>query len=298
MLTGIHFLLTYSCTGECEHCFLFSSPWAAGTFTREQVERVLDQAAALGTVDMAYFEGGEPFLYYPLMLEGIRLARERGLKTGVVTNAYFATSAEDAALWLRPLKDLGIADLSLSDDAFHFEGPDNCAKRAFAAATELGIPVGTICIEKPRVEMVADGREKGAPVVSGGVMFRGRAAEKLTEGLPRRPWREFTECPHEDLRNPGRVHVDAYGHVHLCQGLVMGNVWRTPLGKLVATYNPNTHPIAGPLLRGGPARLAEEHQVPHEEGYVDACHLCYSVRKALIDRFPEYLAPRQVYGLE
>jgi len=298
MLTGIHFLLTYSCTGECDHCFLFGSPWAAGTFTREQVERVLDQAAALGTVEMAYFEGGEPFLYYPLMLEGIRLARARGFNTSVVTNAYFATSADDAALWLSPLKDLGIADLSLSDDAFHFGDADNCAKHALGAANALGIPVGTICIEKPRVEMAADGRKKGAPVVSGDVMFRGRAAEKLTEGLPRRPWREFTKCPHEDLRNPGRVHVDAYGYVHLCQGLIMGNLWDTPLSELIGAYDPDAHPIAGPLLRGGPARLAEEHEAPREEGYVDACHFCYSVRKALIDRFPEYLAPRQVYGLE
>jgi hypothetical protein len=298
MLTGIHFLLTYTCTSECDHCFLFGSPRAPGTFTRAQVEQVLDQASQLGTVDMVYFEGGEPFLFYPLMLEGIRLARERGFKAGIVTNAYFATTAEDAVLWLRPLRDLGIADLSLSDDAFHFGDTDNCAKRALAAAEELGIPVGTICIEEPRVEMPADGREKGAPVVSGDVMFRGRAAEKLTVGLPRRPWREFTECPHEDFRNPGRVHVDAYGHVHLCQGLSIGNLWETPLPALVASYNPDAHPIVGPLLRGGPARLAEEYGIPHEDGYVDVCHFCYSARKALVDRFPNLLAPRQVYGLD
>ena len=33
MLTGIHFLLTYSCTSECDHCFLYCSPNAKGTFT-------------------------------------------------------------------------------------------------------------------------------------------------------------------------------------------------------------------------------------------------------------------------
>jgi MoaA/NifB/PqqE/SkfB family radical SAM enzyme len=298
MITGIHLLLTYTCTGECDHCFLFGSPWATGTFTLEQVARVLDQSSKLGTVEMVYFEGGEPFLYYPLMLEGIRMARERGFQTGVVTNAYFATTTEDATLWLKSLRELGISDLSLSDDAFHFDEPDNCAKRALAAANALGIPVGTICIEEPRLEMSSDAREKGAPVVGGGVLFKGRAAERLTEGFPRRSWREFTECPHEDLRNPGRVHVDAYGHVHLCQGLSMGNLWELPLPELVASYNPDSHPIAGPLLRGGPARLAEEYAVSHEEGYVDACHFCYEVRKALLDRFPNYLAPRQVYGLE
>lgn len=297
-MTGIHFLLTYACTSECDHCFVYSSPRARGTFTLEQVAQVLEQASELGTVDIIYFEGGEPFLYYPLMLEGIRMARDFGFKTGVVTNAYFATTIQDAALWLRPLRDLGIADLSLSDDAFHFETPDNAAKRALEAAKALQLPVGTICIEPPRVEAGPAAREKGAPVVGGDVMFRGRAADKLTAGLPRRNWREFRECPHEDLRNPERVHVDAFGWVQLCQGLILGNLWEKPLAALVTEYDPDAHPIAGPLLRGGPARLAEEYSLPHEQGYVDACHLCYEMRKALVTRFPGHLAPKQVYGLE
>ena len=66
---------------------------------------------------------------------------------------------------------------------------------------------------------------------------------------------------------------------------------------LVRAYKPEEHPIVGPLLRGGPAELARAYGVPHEEGYVDECHFCYVVRKALLSRFPEYLAPRQIYGL-
>ncbi len=53
----------------------------------------------------------------------------------------------------------------------------------------------------------------------------------------------------------------------------------------------------GPILSGGPALLVNEYNVPHDDAYVDACHLCYSARKALLDRFPEYLTPRQVYGV-
>jgi len=73
---------------------------------------------------------------------------------------------------------------------------------------------------------------------------------------------------------------------------------KTPFSELVRSYDGACHPIAGPLLRGGPAQLAREHGVPHEEAYVDECHLCYRVRLALLDRFPEYLGPRQVYGLK
>ena len=128
-------------------------------------------------------------------------------------------------------------------------------------------------------------------------MFRGRAAEKLAEGMPTKPWTSFAACTSEDLRNPARVHVDAYGNVHLCQGLLMGNMWKTPLSELVAGYDPDAHPVVGPLLAGGPTRLAEAASVEHEAEYISACHLCYSVRKALLGRFPCELGPRQVYGL-
>ncbi|MEW5993589.1 MAG: hypothetical protein AB1744_04245, partial [Candidatus Zixiibacteriota bacterium] len=139
---------------------------------------------------------------------------------------------------------------------------------------------------------------KGTSVIGGGALFKGRAVEKLIEGLPLRQWTELGSCEHEELEKPRRVHIDSYGHVHLCQGLSMGNMWETPLSQLVKEYEPHSHPIVGPLLRGGPAELARVYDVTHEEAYVDECHFCFTLRKALIDRFPEYLAPRQVYGLE
>ena len=300
MLTGIHFLLTYACNMECDHCFLFCAPHAEGTFTLAQIEAALDQVQQLGTVEVVYFEGGEPFLYYPLMVEGIRLARQRGFQAGIVTNSYWATTERDAELWLNPLAALGLVDLSVSDDIFHHgTEEENVAKRALRAAKGLGIPADSISIGEPGVALgVEKDQERGQPVIGGGVMFRGRAVEKLVSGLPTRPWAELTECPYEDLRDPNRVHLDAYGHLHLCQGLIMGNIWETPLADVVAEYRPERHPLCGPLLEGGPAQLARVYDLEHEEQYVDECQLCYSLRLALIDRFPQYLAPRLVYGLD
>lgn len=302
MLTGIHFLLTYKCDLECDHCFVYSSPKATGTFTLSQMKEVFNELIKIGTIEWVYFEGGEPFLFYPPMLEGIKIACDMGFKTGVVTNAYWATSEEDAKLWLKPLYDLEVSDISISDDSFHYdENKESPAKRALNAARKLGMPVGSICIDKPIaiVEAITSKEQaKGAPVVGGSAMFRGRAVEKLVEGLPKKHWEEFTECPYEDLKDPKRVHLDPYGNVHLCQGLSMGNMWETPLSQLVGNYNADSHPICGPLVRGGPALLAKEYNVKHEDKYVDACHFCYLVRLALIDKFPQYLAPRLVYGLE
>jgi len=129
-------------------------------------------------------------------------------------------------------------------------------------------------------------------------LLKGRAVEKLTEGLPGQKYDTFNECSDEDLRNPSRVHVDPHGYVHLCQGLVMGNMWETPLSELVENYDPDKHPICGPLLKGGPALLAETYNLDHEDEYISACHFCYLMRLALLNKFPKHLAPRQVYGLE
>lgn len=300
MLTGIHLLLTYACNFECDHCFLYCGPQAEGTFTLGQLKAVLDDAGRIGSVEIVYFEGGEPFLYYPLMVEGIRMARERGFQAGIVTNCYWATTEEDARLWLEPLASLGIADLSVSDDEFHHgSDADNPAKRAVRAARGLGVPTDAICIDQPTVETgIEKEQERGRPVIGGGAMFRGRAADKLVQGLPTRSWRELTECPYEDLRDPSRVHLDPYGHAFLCQGLSMGNVWQRPLSQLLEEYDAEAHPICGPLLEGGPALLTDRYGVEPEKEYVDECHLCYATRLALLDRFPQYLAPRQVYGLD
>jgi len=300
MLTNVHLLLTYQCTYECDHCFLYSGPFSEGTMTMSQIRSVLDESKKIGSVEWIYFEGGEPFLYYPALLEGVKLAANMGFRTGIVTNAYWAKSVEDAELGLRPLSDLGLGYLSISDDEFHYgKEVENSAKNALAAAQTLGIETSPISIKKPFVEeKPGQGQDKGAPVIGGGAMFKGRAVEKLIDGLPLRSWIEFTTCPHEELLSPSRVHVDPYGHIHACQGISMGNMWQQPLSSLIEEYNADLHPICGPLTKGGPAALASQYDVKHEEEYIDECHFCYLVRRELIDRFPEHLAPRQVFGLE
>ncbi len=289
-------MLTYECNFECDHCFLYCGPHAEGTFTLEQIRAVLDEAKKLGSIGFVFFEGGEPFLYYPVLVEGLKQARARGFKTGIVTNCYWATAEPDAALWLDPVRTAGVDEVSLSDDPYHHgEDEETPAKVASRAAAELDVPTSSICIDEPTVEF---GVEKGEPVIRGGAVLRGRAVDKLVEGLPTRSWEEFTECPHEELREPKRVHVDPFGHVHLCQGLSMGNMWEKPLSRLVKEYDADAHRVCGPLLRGGPAELVRAYDLDLRGDYVDECHLCFLARRALIDKFPEYLAPRQVYGLE
>jgi MoaA/NifB/PqqE/SkfB family radical SAM enzyme len=294
-LSGLHLLLTYQCTFECDHCFVWGSPWQSGTLTLENIRHIVREAQDLGTITSMYFEGGEPFLYYATLLAGARLAKGAGFAVGIVSNSYWATSVDDAIEWLRPLAGL-ISDLSVSSDEYHFdEKLSRQTQHACAAADQLGIPIGTISIAPPQAAdpAVVVGQ---LPKSESGVMYRGRAAVKLSASARHFPWSQFTTCPYEDLRDPGRVHVDPLGNLHLCQGIVIGNLFQTSLKEICERYDPDLHPIAGPLLRGGPIELVQRYGVPHRDTYADACELCYQARRDLRDRFPELLTPDQVYG--
>lgn len=294
-LSGLHLLLTYQCNLECDHCFVWGSTQQSGTMTLRSIRRILRQARSVGTIKSIYFEGGEPFLYYPVLVRGVRMATRMGFRVGIVSNGYWATTVEDALVWLRPFAGL-IQDLSVSSDLYHWSDKlSQQAKDACAAAERLQIPVGTISIAQPEATNAAPAAGQ-LPSGESAVMYRGRAAEKLVARAARQSWEQFTECPHEDLREPGRVHVDPLGNVHICQGIVVGNMLRTPLEKICRTYDPDTHPVIGPLLAGGPAELVRRHRLAHEERYADACHLCYESRRALRERFPGILAPGQMYG--
>ena len=295
-LTGLHILLTYQCNFECDHCFVWGSPWQSGTLTLNQLEDIYRQAKEVGTVTSVYFEGGEPFLYYPILVKAVKLGKEHGFNLGIVSNGYWATTKEDALEWLQPFIGM-LEDLSVSSDLFHYdELMSQQARNACQAAEELGIPIGTISIAPPETPE-ADQAVGQLPLDESGVMYRGRAAAKLVEKASLKPWTEFNECPYEDLREPGRIHLGPMGNLHICQGISIGNLFERPLREICAAYDPDQHPITGPLLSGGPAELVRRYNLPHNENYADACHLCYTARVALRERFPSLLGPDQVYGL-
>lgn len=315
---GLHLLFTYQCTHACDHCFVFGSPDARGTMTAADAEELLGQAGALGSVKIVYFEGGEPFLFYPLVQRAAERARQVGFEVGLVTNGFWAVSPEDARTYLEPFVRLGVVDFSVSTDYYHAaQGPVSpqaeCAART---ARDLGLPVAIMVTGEPG-EADLPARAAGVPAEVGGVpvggvgsvRYRGRAALRLAGRVKGQPWTAFASCPYERLEAPGRVHVDALGYVHICQGLCMGNWREMPLADILGRYRPAEHPVVGPLLAGGPAALArafgvdpagDAEPVPVWAGgpglFADACHLCYHVRSVIRTRVPEFLAPSQMYG--
>ena len=294
-LSELHLLLSGECNYECDHCFVWSGPGQANTMNRETIDHILDQAEDLGTIEWIYFEGGEPFLFFELLLWGVQQSHQRGFQVGIVSNAYWAEDADKAMEKLRPFAGL-IQDLSISDDTYHGSEPHGNTAIARRAAEELGIPVDFISVNGPdREEANATRPRISADDTT--VHYRGRAAEKLAPLVRHQPWESFTTCPWEDLRQPERVHVDSMGNLHICQGLSIGNLLKNPLTQIMANYDPDTHPVIGPLLDGGPAALVRQFALDHEQEYADACHLCYRSRSKLRGKFPDILTPGQMYGM-
>lgn len=291
-ISGLHILLTYQCTRECEHCFVWGSPRQRGVLSVNQIERILNQAKEAG-VEWIYFEGGEPFIYYDVLVSGVLMAAEMGFTVGVVSNAYWAGSVRKAAELLRPFAGC-VSDLTVSSDLYHCkELLSEESQNAIVAAKWMKIPTGMISIAKPDEDAI---QTHGQIKDQGAVMYRGRAAIKLAPQADQHPWDEFTQCLHEDLREPGRIHLDPFGNLHICQGIVIGNVFEKSLKAICESYDADAHPICGPLLEGGPVALVSEYNLPHESTYADACQLCYEARLALRQRFPDLLKPDQIYG--
>lgn len=299
-LDALHVILTYRCNQECRHCFVFGGPYHDDVFTRSRLHDFLNQLREVPSVETVYFEGGEPFLYYPLLLDAVDYVTQMDLDTCVVTNGYWLSTEREIELYLRPLVTAGLTRIQVSLDALHGERRlrrMRRIKRQLEKQCErrrLESEFLSLTIPEPNDEPVE--ARRGETITGGVVEFRGRAATELVEEQATWLWSTFDECPHELLEDPRRVHVDPHGHVHLCQGLLMGNMSGVPLKSIMEEWKPADHPIVGPLLRGGPAALVTEHGLEHEEGYADSCHLCYSARLQLLERYPEWLGPPSVYG--
>jgi len=298
LVTKLHILLTYNCSLKCKHCYVYSDQRAPGKISLSQISHFLNDGRKMEGIEWVYFGGGEPFTQYPFLLKAVQRARKLEYRVGVETNGYFARTEEAALRLLRPLANMGVEDLRVSNDSLHYKNPwTSPANKAIFAARELGIhttlvhitPPGSpdsIPITAPRADQIDEPR----------FMYTGRAAGIIAEQEPGVDWTTFTSCPRNDLGDPDRVYIDAYGFVQICPGIAIGNACQVPLQEILPNYDVQEHPVLRILDEKGPAGLIEKPELPASTKVVDACHGCFYSRKQLIDKYPDSLGPRHVYG--
>lgn len=311
-------LLTYRCTLACAHCLFNCGPHQPRSHhSVEQGVRDLRQLRATDRV--VHIAGGEAMMEYQTVLAICRRAAELGAAPHFLeTNATWCTDAGIARRRLRELRQAGLLVLLISADPYHLAlFPPERYLRCYDAAVEL---FGRENVMAPQLtaQQAQDMRETGrdparlaAYVRQSSPRMTGRAGEVLAGLLPLRPLEALAEdpmwqgepegmacAPEFDPETMWEIHIDPYGNIQTCCGVILGNAAETPLPEQMAAGFRPASPIVSALREEGPVgllRIAEGTGYRRQE-YTQKCHLCWEVRKFLRPHYPAILGPDEIYG--
>ncbi len=313
-------LFTYRCTLACKHCCFNSSPTRPAVFT--PVDDCVEYLRQLHATDrVVHIAGGEAMLYYPQLLEICRRADEQGIAPHFIeTNATFAVNDGVVRTRLSELKDAGVHGLLISADPYHqLQCPPDRFWRCRRIAREVFGPENVITggFAEGEVEEFAaiarDPERLAQHTRAHPPMLSGRAGEDLARYFPDRPIAELkdemwhggagtVDCSQEFTpETMWEIHIDPYGNVQTCCGVIVGNAKETPVPGLMARGFLGRSPVVDAIYHGGPPALLElAKSLGYEEraGYPQKCGLCWEVRKFLRPHFPDAIGPAEVYEEE
>ncbi len=310
-------LYTYTCTLACAHCLFNSSPDRKPA--RTPVADAVDYLRQLHATDrVVHIAGGEAMMFFDDLLDVCRAAAREGCAPDFVeTNATFANTDEIAHGRLGQLRDAGVRGLLISSDPYHLGlYPPANYDRCFRAAVEVFGRKNVAADElsdEALAERGAIGRDPAKLAeytLAHPPMLVGRAGKRFSSLFPDRPIEELTDsmwhggegsvnCRQEfEPDTMWEIHIDPYGNIQTCCGIILGNARQTPLPELMARGFAGTSEIADAVCSGGPAavlEIAKRLGYQAREGYPQKCGLCWEVRKFLRPHFPEVLGPDKVY---
>lgn len=116
-------LLHYTalCNASCAHCIVESGPQRKGRMSLDLASNLIQGARDVPRLRTVVFSGGESFIYLDDVLTLCERAREEGMVTRIISNAYWAKSPEMAARMLERLGEAAVDQLVISFGEFHRE---------------------------------------------------------------------------------------------------------------------------------------------------------------------------------
>ena len=247
------FPITLRCNLRCRHCVV-SAEKKGSDMPLDTVRAWLEETTKLKHIETVCFTGGEPFLVYNVLKEGVNIAHDLGFKVTVVTNGYWAKSMPHALKLLKAINHL--SRMTISFDRYHLEFlPLETLKTAIRAGQETGITtdirISYLNNEEKEIDEAArllDGVLSRDKITTQPIVRAGRAAS-LTDG-------DF--CSFEldmPCEGAGIPVLQPDGNLQACCGpaynlpyanpLWLGNVNETSLSHVLeeAQYNPAVHVI-------------------------------------------------------
>ncbi len=126
------------CNVRCEHC-VATADSASQTMNHEQAREIIAELARAGVGGVS-FSAGEPFLYFKEIAELVKLCRQHGIYTRIVTNSSWAKSTEVADGLVGELKENGLCQLRLSYSRWHQKNIDrNQVVNAARSCRKMGM---------------------------------------------------------------------------------------------------------------------------------------------------------------
>lgn len=154
-LKNIGLMQTYRCNIACPHCLVEAGPHRNEEMRYKDSINWLDQARSFrgGFIQGLALTGGEPFYNFQLLNKVSEYGKKSGFTVSAVTNAFWATSKDNAVSVLKSLP--AIRMLCISTDEFHlksipFENITNAVYAAEKCDTCYSLAICTPDFEDPK----------------------------------------------------------------------------------------------------------------------------------------------------
>lgn len=129
-----------TCNIACKHCGIDSSPENKERMTLENAEAIIVSAASIPDFKKITFTGGEPLMFPQEHLQLLRLCRDFGLMTRIVSNGFWAKTPKRGRALLAELIEAGLTELNFSADIYHLEFQDkSILQSALNLTAETGL---------------------------------------------------------------------------------------------------------------------------------------------------------------
>ena len=112
--TDLGIIMSYQCQCACKHCLYNCGPRWKDWMSPEILREALQATQAWHHHFQIHLTGGEPFLNFPLLLEGVRIATELDIPCYVETNAGWCLREEDVAEKFAALREAGLNAVLIS----------------------------------------------------------------------------------------------------------------------------------------------------------------------------------------
>ncbi len=234
------------------------------------------------------------------------------------TNASWCVADELTRERYKELREAGARGVLISCDPYHLASvPPRFFQRARRIALEVFGHGNVIASAPSSAELERMARIGRSQTLLGDYtkehppMLVGRAGGELARFMPHRPiedlrydklWHEDPSsdesCRSEfDPNEMWEIHIDPYGNIQTCCGIILADAHETPLPDLMKTGFGNNE-IARIVQEEGPfglLRLAVKLGYDPRDGYPQKCNLCWEVRRYLRPYFPGILGPNEIY---